>query len=74
MGEIPTRALQAERGFQLRGSCPPMTPDTADVTVVGLGVIGLSTASALARRGLRVVGIDRFGSGHPERMMAEERC
>jgi sarcosine oxidase len=51
-----------------------MTPDTADVTVVGLGVIGLSTASALARRGLRVVGIDRFGSGHPERMMAEERC
>jgi sarcosine oxidase len=38
---------------------------TADVAVVGLGVIGLSTALALARRGLRVVGIDRFGSGHP---------
>jgi len=37
----------------------------ADVAVVGLGVIGLSTALALARRGLRVVGIDRFGSGHP---------
>ncbi len=42
-----------------------MTPDSADVTVVGLGVIGLSTAGALARRGLRVVGIDRLGSGHP---------
>src|SRR5262245_28329024 len=36
-----------------------------DVVVVGLGVIGLSTALALARRGRRVVGIDRFGSGHP---------
>jgi sarcosine oxidase len=36
-----------------------------DVAVVGLGVIGLSTALALARRGLHVVGIDRFGSGHP---------
>ena len=32
---------------------------------MGLGVIGLSTSLALARRGLRVVGIDRFGSGHP---------
>jgi len=39
------------------------SPDT--VVVVGLGVIGLSTALALARRGARVVGIDRFGSGHP---------
>jgi sarcosine oxidase len=38
---------------------------SADVAVVGLGVIGLSTALALARRGRRVVGIDRFGSGHP---------
>ncbi len=27
-------------------------------------MIGLSTSLALARRGLRVVGIDRFGSGH----------
>lgn len=42
-----------------------MTLDSADVTVVGLGVIGLCTARSLARRGLRVVGIDRFGSGHP---------
>jgi len=37
----------------------------ADIAVVGLGVIGLSTALALARRGLRVVGIDRFGGGTP---------
>lgn len=37
----------------------------ADAVVVGLGVVGLSTALALARRGARVVGIDRFGSGHP---------
>ena len=35
------------------------------VVVVGLGVIGLSTALALARRGARVVGVDRFGSGDP---------
>ena len=42
-----------------------MTLDSADVTVVGLGVIGLSIARALARRGLRVEGIDRLGSGHP---------
>lgn len=39
------------------------SPDT--VVVVGLGVIGLSTALALARRGARVVGVDRFGSGDP---------
>ena len=38
---------------------------TETVVVVGLGVIGLSTALALAGRGARVVGIDRFGSGHP---------
>jgi len=42
-----------------------VTRGSADVVVVGLGVIGLSTALALARRGLGVVGIDRFGSGHP---------
>jgi sarcosine oxidase len=37
----------------------------ADVIVVGLGVTGLSTAGVLARRGRSVVGIDRWGSGHP---------
>ena len=35
------------------------------VVVVGLGVVGLSTALALARRGEHVVGLDRLGSGHP---------
>ncbi len=33
--------------------------------VVGLGVVGLSTALALARRGTHVIGVDRLGSGHP---------
>jgi sarcosine oxidase len=41
-----------------------MTTDRADVVVVGLGVTGISTAAALAQRGLAVVGIDRWGSGH----------
>lgn len=35
-----------------------------DVVVVGLGVIGLSTAAELAVRGDRVVGIDRATIGH----------
>jgi sarcosine oxidase len=35
------------------------------IVVVGLGVIGLATALALARRGARVIGVDRFGSGDP---------
>jgi sarcosine oxidase len=42
-----------------------MTAERADVIVIGLGVTGLSTAGALAHRGCRVVGIDRWGSGHP---------
>jgi sarcosine oxidase len=42
-----------------------MRRGSADVAVVGLGVIGLSTSLALVRRGVGVVGIDRFGSGHP---------
>ena len=33
--------------------------------MIGLGVTGLSTAGALAHRGHRVVGIDRWGIGHP---------
>jgi sarcosine oxidase len=41
---------------------PARSRDT--VAVVGLGVVGLSTALALARRGVHVVGVDRFGSGH----------
>jgi sarcosine oxidase len=42
-----------------------MMTERADVVVIGLGVTGLSTAGALARRGHTVVGIDRWGSGHP---------
>jgi sarcosine oxidase len=42
-----------------------MTIEHADVVVIGLGVTGVSTAGALAHRGHRVVGIDRWGTGHP---------
>lgn len=47
-----------------------MTNPTADVIVVGLGTMGSAAILELARRGVRVVGIDRFapphdrGSGH----------
>ncbi len=45
---------------------------SVDVVVAGLGAMGSATASALARRGLRVLGLDRFhpphdrGSSHGE--------
>lgn len=35
-----------------------------DVIVIGLGVMGSATSYTLARRGLRVLGIDRFGPPH----------
>ena len=35
------------------------TVEVADVTVIGLGYIGLPTAAVLARAGLDVVGVDR---------------
>jgi len=35
-----------------------------DVVVIGLGVIGSATLYHLARRGVRVLGIDRFQAGH----------
>ena len=47
-------------------------PDIADVAVVGLGAFGAATLRALARRGVRAVGIDRHhpphdrGSSHGE--------
>ena len=47
-------------------------PKSVDVIVAGLGAMGSATASALARRGLRVLGLDRFhpphdrGSSHGE--------
>ena len=39
-------------------------PATADVVVVGLGAMGSATLYQLARRGVRVVGIDRFAPPH----------
>ena len=45
----------------------PSTPHgdrTADVVVVGLGVMGAAAALFLARRGLSVVGLDRFRPPH----------
>jgi sarcosine oxidase len=38
--------------------------DSFDVIVVGLGAMGGATAFHLARRGQRVLGLERFGSGH----------
>jgi sarcosine oxidase len=38
--------------------------EQADVVVVGLGALGSSAAWHLARRGLRVVGLERFALGH----------
>lgn len=39
-------------------------PDDADVVVIGLGVHGSAAAASLARRGRRVVALDRFPAGH----------
>jgi sarcosine oxidase len=39
-------------------------PPTVDVIVVGLGAHGSATAYQLARRGARVLGIDRFAPPH----------
>ena len=38
--------------------------DDADVVVVGLGALGSATAWQLARRGVSVVGLERFELGH----------
>jgi sarcosine oxidase len=38
---------------------------TYDVAIVGLGAAGSATLHALARRGARVIGFDRFHSPHP---------
>jgi sarcosine oxidase len=35
-----------------------------DVAVIGLGVMGSAALAALARRGVRAAGIDRFAPGH----------
>jgi sarcosine oxidase len=42
-----------------------MTSRTSfDIAIIGLGVMGSAALAALARRGLRVIGIDRFAPGH----------
>lgn len=38
--------------------------ETCDLAVIGLGALGSSTAWHAASRGLRVVGLEAFGSGH----------
>ena len=38
--------------------------DSYDVIVLGLGAMGSSTAYELSRRGLRVLGLDRYPPGH----------
>src|SRR6476469_2145482 len=35
------------------------------IVVIGLGVIGLSSAAELARRGHQVTGVERYDIGHP---------
>ena len=39
---------------------------TYDVVVAGLGGVGSATAAALARRGQRVLGLDRYGPAHDQ--------
>jgi sarcosine oxidase len=41
-----------------------LAPRSYDVAVLGLGVVGGAAAAALARRGLRVLGLDRFTPPH----------
>lgn len=41
-----------------------MNEETADVVVVGVGIVGAATAWALARRGVDVVALERFHIGH----------
>jgi sarcosine oxidase len=40
------------------------TPNHYDAIVVGLGAVGAATLYQLARRGARVLGIDRFAPPH----------
>ncbi len=41
-----------------------MSGDAFDVIVVGCGAVGSATLAELARRGLRAIGVDRFGPAH----------
>ncbi|MEU0677529.1 N-methyl-L-tryptophan oxidase [Streptomyces sp. NPDC006172] len=57
-----------------------MTGADADIAVVGLGAWGASALWQLARRGLRVIGVDRYGpaningSSHGESRMFRTAC
>src|SRR5258708_31470274 len=50
-------------GRQIVDGRPHAMP-SFDVAIIGLGVMGSAALAALARRGRRVVGIDRFTPGH----------
>jgi len=41
-----------------------MAHTSCDVAVLGLGIMGSAALAALARRGMRVIGVDRFPLGH----------
>ncbi|MCM8744385.1 NAD(P)/FAD-dependent oxidoreductase, partial [Pseudomonas koreensis] len=41
-----------------------LTADSADIAVIGAGIIGVACALQLARQGRRVVVIDRQPPGH----------
>jgi sarcosine oxidase len=41
-----------------------MAMPSFDVAIIGLGVMGSAALAALARRGRRVIGIDRYALGH----------
>src|SRR5882757_4717362 len=58
----------------------PCMPDTYDVIVLGLGAMGAAAAYQLAKRGARVLGIDRyappheFGSTHGDTRITRIAC
>jgi sarcosine oxidase len=58
--------MQNARDATRCANCGPgvSPPERADALVVGLGAMGSAVAFQLARRGLRVVGIDRFRPPH----------
>src|ERR1700759_232687 len=50
--------------MRTRASVPPVTPATADIGIVGAGIIGLSGADALPRRGVSVAVYERGVPGN----------